>query len=332
MKKKIYSLMARFFCVAMLCTGFAACGSDDDNGPEGPNGPNDTGEVAPGAFAEDATRITIDDIYAPFNELELTAAGRYFMEEWDSPEMPGGYGKATRAGEGTRTGKYTKNANGEYVLDGFGTVIISDDHTVTVVYNGERVSYTYTETPKATTYDCSSLANEWKLDQIYVKASGEGQTIEKTFANWAEFDAFADEEDDDEDWDDEDWAPARKTLRKKANVMRREAEFSYGETRLEQMIVSEFGFIFPMMKWYDLNNNFIREDYGLAFFQWGATGKNRGIVRFANQDDVYWDGMFDRFDMYLSGSRLVLHGEDSEYDEEDGDLEMIMELRYNVMR
>lgn len=71
--KKVHSLMAKFCCVALLCTGFASCGDDDD--------PDDGGkvEVTPGKYAEDARHIEISDSEAPFQELDLTAAGMYFM-------------------------------------------------------------------------------------------------------------------------------------------------------------------------------------------------------------------------------------------------------------
>lgn len=325
--KKVYSLMAKFCCVALLCTGFASCGDDDD--------PDDGGkiEVTPGKYAEYARHISISDGDAPFQELDLTAAGKYFMEVYATPDFAGLSG--TRAGleTGLHSGKYTKNSDGSYTLEGFGTVTINDDHSVVIEYNGVKESYTFTDTPRADGYDCSAFANEWILDELYLKASEGSQKFERTFRSIDEYLAFLDQmdEDDGDDEDDEVFYNAVRKNMKKRKAVRREQEWSYATTYFEQLIVSEYGFVFPMMRWYDTNGNFIRKDYGFAMMQWGATGNNQGIVRFADLDNAEWDGPMNDLTMRISGKRLMLRSDMTETDE-DGTLNMTMEFRYNVMK
>lgn len=323
MIKKMYGLAARFLCAGMLCVGLTACANDDDNTDE-PDVP-----VNNNPLAQEARRIQVDDPSAPFNILELTSVGRYFMYENNASGFTPA--KQTRAASGpSKTGTFSKNSDGSYTLQGFGSVTFLDDNgkiEVTVDGKSETYDFSYLGTVGEGKYDCSGFLNEWTLDEVYIKMSAGGQSFEKSFPNLEEMDRWMESMDDD---DDPDYSPAKIMRRSMAKKTR---SFDHGETRMEDLIISGFGFVFPKMYWYNDNGTLITYDYGFAAIPWHATGNNKGQMVFSDYgDDYHWDGgLAERLDMSIEKSRFALTQEIDDYDEESGRING-MQRFYYVMK
>ncbi|MCM1072033.1 MAG: hypothetical protein NC210_08110 [[Clostridium] fimetarium] len=103
--------------------GFASCSSDDDD-------KESTQTLATPKYEEDAALFVIDTPSSPYGSVELTAAGYYIV-------TPSGYvnnapAKKAMLKAASRTvqiyeGKYTKQGDNTYVLDGFGTITVTMD-------------------------------------------------------------------------------------------------------------------------------------------------------------------------------------------------------------
>lgn len=322
MIKKMYGLAARFLCVGMLCMGFTACGNDDDDVDE-PDVP-----VINNPVAHETCRIQVDDPSAPFNILELTTVGRYFMYENNTPVFAPA--KQTRATSGpSKTGSFSKNSDGSYTLQGFGSVTFLDDNgKIEVNVNGESQTYdfSYLGTVGEGKYDCSKFLNEWTMNEVYFRMSAGGESIEKSFPNIDEMERWMESLDDD---DDPEYIPGKIVRRAMAKKTR---GFDHAETRMEDLIISGFGFVFPKMYWYNDNGAIITYDYGFAAIPWRATGKNKGQMIFSDyNDDYYWDGgLAEYLDMSIEKSRFALTQEINDYDEETGGITGMLRYYYVV--
>ena len=221
MRKTLLLLLALFQCLVT----FTSCSSDDAGDDEG--GKTDT----PALSAEAAFyQITSDD--AEIESVELTEGGTYFIvkDEVDFGAKPavvahaykkkGALRLATRAADNGAegnilTGTYTKIAEGEYALNGFGSMKVTADgdrYTVTL-QQGDAAATSYAATrvksAAATVFD-TQLCNTWKFASVnYTVKYGSHTMANVTASSWMEFytkmkQLAKDECDEEDPWTDED--------------------------------------------------------------------------------------------------------------------------------
>ena len=171
--------------LAFAAVSFTACGGDDDADVTPVNVPTQP-------FNDDAIRLsfvkeTIDykrhdskDGYV-IRELELTESGHYFVKLEKKAEDD--VTRATTAEYAYVFGFYTKDAQGNYVLNGFGTITITmtgnSSATVSITLqdaSGASVSVSVTvSTPPAdaTSEATKALCRNWKIQSTRVQIQGE---------------------------------------------------------------------------------------------------------------------------------------------------------------
>ena len=104
--------------------GFASCSSDDDE-------KESTQTLATPKYEEDAALFVIDSPSSPYGSVELTSAGYYIVTPSEfvnhAPAKKAGMLKAVSRTIQIYEGKYTKQGDNTYVLDGFGTITVTMD-------------------------------------------------------------------------------------------------------------------------------------------------------------------------------------------------------------
>lgn len=159
----------------VLCLGgLSACSSDDDgSGDDGGDGGNPIENA-------DAARYEITDPNADISFIELTEGGQYFVgsDEADhgakpmlarSPAQRPDYGHA----DGLYYGDYTKGSNGEFVLNGYGTLTVTKNgevYEVKVVHEGSTTPKSYSARKATSTEPISTTAKNlcrtWKFQSV----------------------------------------------------------------------------------------------------------------------------------------------------------------------
>lgn len=157
----------------VLCLGgLSACSSDDD-----PENGGDNGDQIENA---DAARYEITDPNADISFIELTEGGQYFVggDEKDQAAKPMLARRAVQRGEHGNTdglyyGDYTKGANGEYVLNGYGTLTVTKNgeaYELKVVPEGATTTKSY-GARKVTSSEpianaAKNLCRTWKFQSV----------------------------------------------------------------------------------------------------------------------------------------------------------------------
>lgn len=167
--KWFFILMAFVLCLG----GLSACGSDDD--PEEGGGGSGSDVVN-----TDAARYEITDPNADISFIELTEGGQYFVggDESDYGAKPmmarrAAQRAAESSDDGLHYGDYTKGANGEYVLNGYGTLVITQNgeaYVVKITPNGATTTKSYNARKVTSTVAASSTAKNlcrtWKFQSV----------------------------------------------------------------------------------------------------------------------------------------------------------------------
>ncbi|MDR3843443.1 hypothetical protein [Hallella sp.] len=167
--KWFFILMAFVLCLG----GLTACGSDDDPEEGGDGSGSDVVNT-------DAARYEITDPNADISFIELTEGGQYFVggDESDYGAKPmmarrAAQRAAESSDDGLHYGEYTKGANGEYVLNGYGTLtvtkngevyevkIVPEGSTTTKSYNARKVTSTVAASATA-----KNLCRTWKFQSV----------------------------------------------------------------------------------------------------------------------------------------------------------------------
>ncbi len=167
--KCFFILMAFVLCLG----GLTACGSDDD--PEEGGGGSGSDVVN-----TDAARYEITDPNADISFIELTEGGQYFVggDESDYGAKPMMVRRAEQRADygnagGLYYGDYTKGANGEFVLNGYGTLTVTksgDVYELNVVPAGSTTTKSYgarkvtSAEPISTTG--KNLCRTWKFQSV----------------------------------------------------------------------------------------------------------------------------------------------------------------------
>ena len=167
--KWFFILMAFVLCLG----GLSACGSDDD--PEEGEGGSGSDVVN-----TDAARYEITDPNADISFIELTEGGQYFVggDESDYGAKPmmarrAAQRAAESSDDGLHYGDYTKGTNGEYVLNGYGTLTVTKNgevYEVKIVPEGSTTTKSYSARKVTSTEPISSTAKNlcrtWKFQSV----------------------------------------------------------------------------------------------------------------------------------------------------------------------
>lgn len=177
--KWFFILMAFVLCLG----GLTACGSDDD--PEEGGGGSGSDVVN-----TDAARYEITDPNADISFIELTEGGQYFVggDESDYGAKPMLARRAEQLADeddedGLCYGDYTKNANGEFVLNGYGTLTVTKNgevYELKVVPEGSTTTKSYSARKATSTEVVSNTAKNlcrtWKFQSVAYSLKAGGYT------------------------------------------------------------------------------------------------------------------------------------------------------------
>lgn len=181
----------------------SACSDDDKDRPDQPTGGTGTiPELPAPPYADDAAMYVAESANTTFSSIEMTASGEFIivrnLQSWYSPLkahkngrlshlLPWHTPSLSRATEqnGIICGKFTKISDTEYILDGFGTIVIEGDSSnsiniIVTTLTGE----TYTiATRKASEYPDSevtaAISRSWNLNEIGLNVSINGKSLFK---------------------------------------------------------------------------------------------------------------------------------------------------------
>lgn len=176
--KWFFILMAFVLCLG----GLSACSSDD-----GPENGGDNGDQIENA---DAARYEITDPNADISFIELTEGGQYFVggDESDYGAKPMMARRAEQLADeddedGLCYGDYTKNANGEFVLNGYGTLTVTKNgevYELKVVPEGSTTTKSYSARKATSTEVVSNTAKNlcrtWKFQSVAYSLKAGGYT------------------------------------------------------------------------------------------------------------------------------------------------------------
>ncbi len=218
---KVFFSSLSTFVLALCSVAFVACSSDDDD----ENG-NDIGNFDAPAFETDAAKYEIQDASSAYNSIELTASGNYIIQKNSSNYAPSraltepialktvrtftSKRPMTRASEYANIlyGKYTKLSDGEYALEGFGTIKInfnssSNAYSLEVTPNGgatETVTASKAHV-KADSGMTNSLCRTWKFTKFRNISKLNGRTLyDITYTDLGDFYQKAYDATGDETW------------------------------------------------------------------------------------------------------------------------------------
>lgn len=176
--KWFFILMAFVLCLG----GLSACSSDD-----GPENGGDNGDQIENA---DAARYEITDPNADISFIELTEGGQYFVggDESDYGAKPmmarrAAQRAAESSDDGLHYGEYTKGTNGEFVLNGYGTLTVTKNgevYELKVVPEGSTTTKSYSARKATSTEVVSNTAKNlcrtWKFQSVAYSLKAGGYT------------------------------------------------------------------------------------------------------------------------------------------------------------
>lgn len=185
----------------------------------------DGGSLDNPKYEKDAARFTITSANSPYSSIELTASGNYLITEKDNQssllKMPShsGSNDLTRGNmfnpvrevstrdsySGVIYGKYTINSNGDYVLEGFGTIKVQSNGGTSVdleitTNSGQSIVVGANRDNMMTQSDMTNkLCRTWKFSKVHVMGWEEGKKI---FDKTLSMEEYWEYDDDDVDFED----------------------------------------------------------------------------------------------------------------------------------
>lgn len=280
------------FCLSMLLmfvfsAGMVSCNDKDD--PEG-----EGGSLSAPKYEQDAARFTITSEDSPYSSIELTASGNYFItpkpyymptlsltkseRKNKSTNMFNQAAKTTtRASSGIIHGRYTKNANGDYVLEGFGTIKVESNGGSSVdlqitTNSGESIVVGANRDNIMSESDMTNkLCRTWKFLKIHAIFWEEGKKVFDQTMSWKDY----------LEWDDDFYEDTPE------NVI-----FTKAGTYLVTYVGGE-----------------------LAVSTWRWENESKGLLRYSwDYDNLYDEYESGTVQVRFDGNNLVIIEED--YDEE----------------
>ena len=192
----------------MSALNFVSCSKSDDDSNDGNA---NSGTLDTPAYESDAAKFVISGSSSSYKSIELTASGEYIIIPQGSPYAAkrraamrqSFFNFSTIRGLDTRAsstqilyGKYKKTGDGEYQLEGFGTVKVQMAEgtacSLTLTPTG-GTSYTLQATKK-TTVEGSTMTNQlcrsWTIDRVRFQLSFAGKSVDKTVTLDNQYDLY----------------------------------------------------------------------------------------------------------------------------------------------
>lgn len=146
---KTLKYFATILLTATIAAGFSSCSKDDGDEPEHGSGELWNGSFTPPEYENEAAAFTITDSDAPYSFIELTSSGSYIVKR-NLDNYGYQYGNFSRKSvkrsvfqkkavlsrdfwDDIIYGDFVKQGPGKYSLDGFGTIIVNTDGTITIM-------------------------------------------------------------------------------------------------------------------------------------------------------------------------------------------------------
>lgn len=304
---------------AFSCLGLVSCSSDDEE---------DNGGNAPAAFEQYAAKYQLSGNDAEFSSVEFTESGNYIITKKNPYGAPVRSSKknnshismlsqgmfkhqvSTRSGEVYSPilyGKYTVDADGTYILEGYGKVKVTQDgegnaFSLEFMPNGSS-SYTYKASKQnrdLNSNNSSRLCKTWNFASCRVLAKVNGKTVLDISAN------------------------SYMELYKKLDEWSKEHDDEYEPGDWEEDIVEVKQVIFTKTGTYMVKY----EGNQLAVSTWKWANTEETLIRYSWNNDFDDDDFSGYAEISYDGGKLALNEKDTESDE-DGSYEMNLIAYFN---
>jgi len=233
-----------FAALAITGLTLTSCSDDDENTPDSPDAPqtteSDFSQLTTPTMASEAALYSINDENSPYASIELTEGGKYvvlpayyrtMMPKGNKVCLLGTIDYTVSRGDGTNEpacGVYTKIDEGEYLLEGFGTITVtgSSDEACELIITLEDGTTTTVGAQPEKALDASpaslALCRTWKSETIRMRLSVNGEIvsdrsgryteaanimaqIEREMYEWGVKHGYADPEEGPDDFDPSDY-------------------------------------------------------------------------------------------------------------------------------
>lgn len=189
--------LSLFVVVALASLSLISCSDSDGGSLEEPK------------YEQDAARFTITSSGSPYSSIELSASGNYIItpknystfstmnafelssvSKRDYSFLKGSKSVSSRALSEIVYGKYVKNGDNEYYLDGFGTVVVKTnggnavDLEITTNDGKNVVLGASRDKIYSSTEMTNKLCRTWKINKVHLMVWEDGvKVIDKNY-NW----------------------------------------------------------------------------------------------------------------------------------------------------
>lgn len=204
--KKIRAFILALLAATVAMAPLSSCSSDDNDDN------NNGGNTELPKYAALAAQYIIDDEQAAVKSIELTESGRYLVEM--NRSYSGAPKRAAGNDNGMYYGTYTASADHlTFTLEGFGTMKVNDNGTVTITSDKTGGTATWKATAKKGELQASKgkgLCRTWtvKTIRMYAKVGNRtgfdvtANSLPELYLKLKEKGIIGDDEDDEEqDWD-----------------------------------------------------------------------------------------------------------------------------------
>lgn len=172
--KKIRAFILALVAATAAMAPLSSCSSDDND-----DNNNGGGNTELPKYAALAAQYIIDDEQAAVRSIELTESGRYLVEM--SPSYSGAPKRAAGDDNGMYYGTYTTGEdNMTFTLEGFGTLKLNDDGTITITQDksGRTWKYRVTITKSKNLSSVElRLCRTWTVKSIRWRIKEEGKAV-----------------------------------------------------------------------------------------------------------------------------------------------------------
>lgn len=270
--------------LALLAVGFMSysCSEDDDDNDGGGTSSSSSTLETP-AFESVSAKYEITN-GGDIQSIELTESGNYVIVKNDYiPDYDNGIFAKTRAGSsGVIYGKFIKISDTEFILEGFGSVVIEGDtdnaFSLQISENGKDPYVVGAEKIEAESSDkmTKNLCRTWDIKKVHLKLYVEGKVrydVTKPASQYKEL-----------------WKGLFDKIQQIAGEYEDEEEDEYYEDEEE-----DYSDIIPLHNPEQIiftkagSYMITYEDDLLAISTWTWTNSNKGILRYSHNYDYIYD-------------------------------------------